>query len=366
MKHTFILFAAALLIASCKKDEAILSESYLDLPAQPANYNMGISNDIPELGRVLFYDKSLSLNSSVSCGSCHKQVFGFADNVAFSRGFDNQLTLRNSMPIQNIGSSFFGPNGDIKGGNGFFPEFQQELFWDGRENNLNQMVLKPIINHVEMGITDLNALAEKLKAIPYYTPLFKKAYSSEEITPLKISDAISSFVRSITTNNTKLDKARSGAVTLSTLELKGKSLFFEKYDCNSCHQVEIPNGYALFGGGFANIGLNDDYADNGLSKTTGFSGDAGKFKIPSLRNVALTAPYMHDGRFATLDEVMEHYSEEIATHPNLDFRLRDAKGQARIMNITESEKQAIIAFLNTLTDFEAITDPKFSNPFKSR
>ncbi len=122
----------------------------------------------------------------------------------------------------------------------------------------------------------------------------------------------------------------------------------------------------MFGGGFANIGLNDDYADDGLSKTTGFSGDAGKFKIPSLRNVALTAPYMHDGRFATLDEVMEHYSEEIATHPNLDFRLRDAKGQARIMNITESEKQAIIAFLNTLTDFEAITDPKFSNPFKSR
>jgi cytochrome c peroxidase len=366
MKTPYLLALALLVVVSCKKEEAILKESYLDLPAEPATYVEGINNNIPELGRVLFYDKSLSVNNSVSCGSCHKQVFGFADNVAFSRGFDNQLTLRNSMPIQNIGSGFFGITPFIKVDDFTSPGFSQSLFWDGRESNLDQMVLKPIINHVEMGITDLNELAEKLKTMPYYEPLFKKAYDSEEITPQKISTAISWFVRSISTNQTKLDQSRQGLVQLSALELNGQSLFFTKYDCNSCHQVTIPNGYLSLGGGFANIGLDDVYADDGLAKTTGRSTDIGKFKIPSLRNVSLTAPYMHDGRFATLEEVMDHYSEGMATHQNLDGRLRNGDGQARIMNISESEKQAIIAFLHTLTDFQAVTNPKFANPFKSR
>lgn len=363
MKLVYIL-AVALLIASCKKDDAVLSSTYLDLPKEPATYVQGINNNIPELGRVLFYDRSMSVNNSVSCSSCHKQVFGFADNVAFSRGFDNELTLRNSMPIQNLGNTFgiigFTGVGDDR----FAPGFGQRLFWDGREQDLNKMVLRPILNHIEMGISDTEELAKKLKTIPYYAPLFKKAYDSEEITSEKIADALSWFVRSITTNNTKLDKVRMGHARLSALELNGQALFFEKYDCNSCHQVETPNGYALFGGEFANIGLNDEYADNGLSKTSSQSTDAGKFKIPSLRNVSLTAPYMHDGRFATLDEVMEHYSDKISSHLNLDPRLRDENGQARKMNISESEKKAIIAFIHTLTDFDAVTDPKFANPFK--
>jgi cytochrome c peroxidase len=358
---TFLIVACALF--SCKKDETTLKVSYLDLPAEPANYFVGTNDNVPELGRVLFYDKQLSVNNSVSCGSCHKQASGFADNVALSRGFDNQLTVRNSMPIQNLGFSNF-VGGGIKEGDRFFPS--TKLFWDGRETNLNNMVLRPIINHIEMGIADTEALAAKLSKVDYYKPLFKKAFGSEEVNPQKISTAITFFVQSINSTNSKFDKSKNSAAQLSALELTGKNLFFTIYDCNTCHQVETPNGYEVFGGGFANIGLDDTYADDGLSKVTGKQTDAGKFKIPSLRNVAFTAPYMHDGRFSTLDEVMEHYSSEIASHPNLDSRLRDANGLADQKNISESDKKAIIAFLNTLSDVHVLTDPKFASPFKIR
>ncbi len=357
MKTILAFFLTAFVLFSCKKDETALKESYLDLPAVPANYLMGISDNVPELGRVLFYDRQLSLNNSVSCGSCHKQAYGFADNVALSRGFDNQLTTRNSMPIQNLNFQ----SGVVIDG----IASSSKLFWDGRETNLNNMVLRPIINHVEMGIPDTEALAAKLSTIPYYKPLFKNAFGSEEVTPQKISTALTFFVGSINSTHSKFDKSNGGNGTqLSALEATGKNLFVSTYNCNTCHQVQIPNGYEIFGGGFANIGLNDVYADDGLSKTTGRQTDAGKFKIPSLRNVAFTAPYMHDGRFSTLDGVMEHYSEGIADHPNLDFRLRNTDGQADQKNISEFDKKAIIAFLNTLNDVEVITDPKFASPFK--
>jgi cytochrome c peroxidase len=360
MKTILALLFSVVFLFSCKKeDDTALKASYLDLPPQPANYFVNVDNNLPELGRVLFYDKQLSVNNSVSCSSCHKQVHGFADNVALSRGFDNQLTIRNSMPIQNLGFQ----SGSIVNGDFISTSL---LFWDGRERNLGNMVLRPIINHVEMGIADTETLAKKLSAIPYYTPLFKKAFGSEEVTPQKISTSLTFFVQSINSTHSKFDKAKNGGVQLSALEATGKNLFFKIYDCNSCHQVETPNGYEVFGGGFANIGLNSEYADDGLSKVTGRPTDAGKFKIPSLRNVAFTAPYMHDGRFSTLDEVMEHYSSQIANHPNLDFRLRNANGQADQKNISEFDKKAIIAFLNTLTDHEVITDPKFSSPFKVR
>jgi cytochrome c peroxidase len=365
MKAILTFLITACVLFSCKKDEAALRVSYLDLPTEPANYLVGVNNNVPELGRVLFYDKQMSVNNSVSCGSCHKQAYGFADNVPLSRGFDNQLTARNSMPIQNLGFSNF-VGGGIAEGDRFFSS--SKLFWDGRESNLSNMVLRPIINHVEMGITDTEALANKLSTVAYYKPLFKKAFGSEGVTPQKISTALTFFVQSINSTHSKFDQSKngSGAAQLSALEATGKNLFFKIYDCNSCHQVETPNGYEFLGGGFANIGLNDVYADDGLAKTTGKSTDVGKFKIPSLRNVAFTAPYMHDGRFSTLDEVMEHYSSEIANHPNLDFRLRDKSGQADQKNISEFDKKAIIAFLNTLTDTQVITDPKFASPFKIR
>lgn len=345
MKKILLLLIPALLtMVSCETDEVELKSTVLDLPNDPYFYNVG-GSDLPTLGRVLFYDRQLSLNNSVSCASCHKQAFAFADNVAKSVGFENQLTDRNSMPIQNL-----------------FGFDSVKLFWDGRESHLQTMVMQPIINHVEMGIPDLKYLTDKLSKLDYYKPLFEKAYFSSQITEEKVATALMMFVTNIQSNNTRLDQSMFGGSPLTPLEQQGMDLFITKYDCNSCHQVQNPTGY-IQAGTFANIGLDATYRDNGRAVVTGNLEDAGRFKIPSLRNVALTAPYMHDGRFETLSEVMDHYSEGVQLHPALDFRLR-AAGETGGLKISPQEKTAIIAFLNTLTDLEMVTDKRFSDPFK--
>jgi cytochrome c peroxidase len=366
---------------SCQPELPEAREVYLDLGALQADYGVGVNNEVPALGRVLFYDRQMSINNSISCASCHKQALAFADNVAFSRGFENRLTARNSMPIQNLIGNGFSDSLDVAIGNkpgGVFFSVQP-LFWDGRDANLESMVMRPVVNHVEMGITSLEQLEDKIRAVPYYKELFLNAYGSDEITATKIAKALGFFLQSIRSNRTKLDRSNLfidvvdgffGHVrkdSLSAFELLGQRLFVEKYDCNSCHQVQDPHGYLHSQvGTFSNIGLDAVYADNGLGEVTGRETDNGKFKIPSLRNVALTAPYMHDGRFETLSDVIDHYSNGLANHPNLDHKLRDANGDPMKMNISANEKHAIIAFLNTLTDHQMISDPKFSDPFKSK
>ncbi len=347
-KHLYSLLVVSLTFQACSDDSTSLSKTTLKLPDAPYQYLTGTS--VPTLGRVLFYDRQLSLNNSVSCSSCHVQTLAFADNQKVSRGFEDRLTSRNSMPIQNLNTGFEG--------------FPIALFWDGRETDLQTMVTKPIVNHVEMGIPELETLADKLSTVPYYEDLFVQAYNSPDITPDKIAHALSSFVMSIESRNTKFDRSLQGTESLSALENVGKQLFNETYNCNSCHQIQDPHGY-IQAGTFANIGLDEVYSDNGVEQVTGSAADNGKFKIPSLRNVALTAPYMHDGRFETLDEVLEHYSVGIEDNPNLDQRLRSQDGGPMVFNIPDTDKQAIIAFLHTLTDQEMISDVRFSNPFKS-
>ena len=365
-------------VYSCQPELPEAAEVYLDNTALEADYRVGENNDLPALGRVLFYDTQMSINNSISCASCHKQSLAFADNVAFSRGFENRLTSRNSMPIQNlIGNGISIPDssaGNITiGDGGFFGS--QVLFWDGRESDLDSMVMHPVVNHVEMGIMSLEQLVDKIRTVPYYNELFLKAYGNDEITAGKIAHALSVFLQSIRADHTKLDESVPSmdsngfqidtGVRLSGFELLGQQRFIEKYNCNSCHQVQNPHGY-LQAGTFSNIGLDVVYADKGLGQVTGLETDNGKFKIPSLRNVALTAPYMHDGRFETLSDVIDHYSHGLANNPNLDHKLRGADGNPLQLNISADEKRAIIAFLNTLTDREMISDPKFSDPFKSK
>jgi cytochrome c peroxidase len=344
------IVCVCLLGYACQDDHEV-STTTLSLPDVPYSYNTTVGDNIPTLGRVLFYDKQLSINNAVSCSSCHKQALAFADNVAFSQGFDNLPTKRNSMPIQNLGAigSFGAPS---------------VLFWDGRESNLESMVLRPIVNHVEMGINDMDKLAYKLSTLPYYKKLFMDAYGSESIDRSKIANALSVFLSTINSVNTKFDKSKSGSETLSALEDRGHVLFSRTYNCNGCHFVDDPHGY-IFAGTFANIGLDVTYADDGLKNVTGNDTDAGKFRIPSLRNVAFTAPYMHDGRFKTLEEVIDHYSSNINDNPNLDPRLR-RNGVPMEMQIPAEDKAAIIAFLQTLSDPSMLTDPKFSNPFSAR
>ncbi|MBL7873121.1 MAG: c-type cytochrome [Cyclobacteriaceae bacterium] len=383
-----LLFAACDPFESAKQREIIL-----DLPEIPFSYNVsGTSDHLPTLGRVLFYDPRLSINNSVSCASCHKQTLAFSDDAAFSRGFENRITSRNSMPIQNIISNLFAGiaidhnllidsmatdsvkidvNDPTVGAYlpGVFvsPDFfvqPTKLFWDGRENDLAIMVTRPIMNHIEMGISDLDILAMKLSSIKEYNTLFINAFGNGEITKEKISTGLSAFLLSIRSNQSKFDKSlnlainnsfniNDGSSQLSAIEELGRQLFFDKFNCNSCHESN----------GFADIGLDANPKDLGMSSITGNTTQAGMFKIPSLRNVQLTGPYMHDGRFKTLEEVLQHYSHGISNSKNLDDRLR-VNGKAKQMNMTDAEVKAIVSFLNTLTDYEMITDPKLSNPFK--
>jgi cytochrome c peroxidase len=214
-----------------------------------------------------------------------------------------------------------------------------------------------------MGIEDLSSIPAKLAALPYYSELFEDAYGSDEITLPKVSNAVALFVQTISATKTRFDQAADRQVTLTALEQQGNMLFNQKYNCGSCHNENV-NGY--FSGEFMDIGLDKSYVDPGLGGITQRSTDKGKFKVPNLRNVALTAPYMHDGRFNTLEDVLDHYSHGINATANLDERLKEKTGKPMQMNIPLQEKQAIVAFLNTLTDYSMITDPYLADPFKTK
>jgi len=400
MKATWTIAAAVMVfVLACEPFENGSREMVLELPAEPFSYSVsGVSDDVPTLGRVLFYDTRLSLNNSISCASCHKQTLAFSDNAKLSRGFENRVTPRNSMAIQNIISDAFSafvlPGTDTTSNDtttidpgviGYMPGVPvspdfvatpTSLFWDGRESNLKLMVTRPIMNHIEMGIHDMDALAQKLNAIPEYKPLFQSAFGEQTVTAERISQGLSAFLLSIRSNQSKFDRAmmfRNNATTfdirpsnsltnnvpmvnLSAQEELGRQLFFNKFNCNTCHDAN----------GFADIGLDASPKDMGLMETTQAEQHRGQFKIPSLRNVELTGPYMHDGRFKTLEEVIEHYSRGINNSPNLDHRLKGVDGRPLQMNMTVGEVKAIAAFLTTLTDYQMISDQRFSNPFKTK
>lgn len=351
----------ALAAISCSKDfESSGNSTRLDLSGN-YQYTAG-TNELATLGRVLFYDKGLSLNAAVSCASCHKQHLAFADDVAGSRGFQNIRTDRNTPPIQNLfsGGGFFGPTPITPFPRPGFGE--QSLFWDGRETILQDMVVQPILNHVEMGMRNSNEVVSRVKDINYYPQLFEDAYGDDEVSFERISEALMVFVQNITTFGSTFEKGIQATEQVQ----RGLDLFFNTYDCASCHQPFSGNGYNIdtIGQEFVNIGLDVVYADKGRSGVTGNPEDDGKFKIPNLRNIALTAPYMHDGRFQTLEEVMNHYSTGIEASSNLDTRLRDNNGSPMVLNITEQDKRDLIAFLESMTDRSMTTDPKLSNPFK--
>lgn len=299
-----------------------------------------IDNEVATLGRVLFYDTKLSLNNTVSCGTCHNQQKGFADGKQASEGLWLKTTPRNSMSLCN-------------------PINQSAFFWDLRENNLNTQVLKPIQNHIEMGMEKIDNLPAKLEKTSYYKSLFNKAYGSESITNDKISEALSSFIKSLVTYQSKYDQVKQHEANFTSLEAQGYKLFNEKYQCQSCHTE--PDFSPNWGSSPANIGLDKVSVDKGFQNTE-------QFKIPSLRNISVTGPYMHDGRFNTLEEVIEHYSSGVQFNSNLAWNFQDidstgTASKAKKLNITTTDKKALIAFLNTLTDYKMMSDPKYSNPF---
>jgi cytochrome c peroxidase len=264
------------------------------------------------------------------------------------------------------------------------------FFWDLREFDLQEMVLKPVSNHIEMGFTDINLICKKLEQYPHYKKLFDNAYSNG-ITTITIANSLQLFLKSIKSKNSKYDLNIKPNQTnflndfpnYTYEENYGKQLFM-KDGCMNCHSPF--SNFQRSWNNWANIGLDLNYTDKGLDIFTFdkrnrgifngeiFNGEIdqeGNFKIPSLRNIALTAPYMHDGRFATLYEVLDHYSDNIKNHKNLSWELTETSTENGVFsthpkkfNYTKQDKQAIIAFLKTLTDYSMISDPKFSNPFQ--
>lgn len=304
------------------------------------------------LGRVLFYDKRLSTNQTISCSSCHVQANGFSDPRQFSAGFNGGLTGRNSMGLSN--ARWYQ---------------RKKFFWDERAATLEEQTLMPIQDSVEMGMT-LQALTNRLAAEPFYTNLFTQVFGTPEVTSERISKALAQFVRSIVSTQSKYDAGvASNFANFTAQENLGRQIFFGQagfshVTCAACHGSDnfVP------GAAINNNGLEDPYVDKGLGARTGLSQDEGLFKVPSLRNIELTAPYMHDGRFATLEQVVEFYDSGVVAHPNLSPPLRvppggPAAGTPLRLNLTPTQKAALVAFMKTLTDPNLATDPKFSDPF---
>lgn len=326
-----------------------------------------ISDHGATLGRVLFYDKTLSANGTVSCASCHRQPLAFTDGSRFSVGFDGRKVRRNSMSLVNVRYYRRG-----------------QMFWDERAESLEAQVLMPIENEVEMGHR-LPALIEQLQKDPLYPPLFENAFGSETVTQSRVARALAQFVRSIASFHSKFDEGRAqvGNVldafpNFTAEENYGKLQFFGRAKCASCHledeqvarqrpefdEVEVKTQDAFFyvmRPVVNGVDSEDTDIDEGVAEQTGRAADVGRFKVPSLRNIELTGPYMHDGRFHTLDQVIEHYNWSVKPHPNLDPRLADFAAHG--LALPEREKVALTKFLLTLTDRRLLSDPKFADPF---
>lgn len=330
-----------------------------NMPADNVSTYQGV-----ELGRHLFYDKRLSVNDRISCASCHQQEFGFSDPNQFSKGHDGSLGSRNSMSLVNL-------------------RWHRTFFWDGRAKTLEEQVLMPIEDPIEMGM-DLNDLEKKLSQIELYKGLFENAFGSSTITKDRISKALAQFVRTIVSDSARYDehyqipRALEARLRqkLNDQEMWGYDLFNNHPNVNPVNNrvgqrsrgafcVDCHSGDLLTNNAFGNNGLDSVVVDKGYGAISGKEKHMGLFKTPTLRNIELTAPYMHDGRFATLEEVLDHYDQHVLNHPNLTNEFIHI-GNTRVgaLDLTQAEKDALIAYLKTFTDEHLITDPKFSNPFE--
>jgi len=404
MKKTIYLLGLVFLAVSCSQDTDVLiqelpntAKEFLDTEAAffgiptednyhrkiPSYLNvMGMNiaqadNQKAGLGRVLFYDKNLSKDRSISCASCHKQSKAFSDNVAFSIGIEGNLTSRNSLPLANV-ASFSAHYSNISGK-------MPLLFWDERAPDVFVQSRQTFANPLEMGM-EMTDVVARVSAQDYYPYLWKQVYGDFEPTEEQVLECIQAFVGAIGSHNTLLDialektqgdltqtgtnqtviisQAYYGPLDTTTIILpilgeagdRGRVIFVN--NCSKCHSPIRP-----FQEVFAACnGLEMEYADKGIADITGNSVDVGVFKSPSLRNIALTAPYMHDGRFKTLKEVVDFYSDQVKPHPNLHPEMQH-NGDLNL-HLSVQQKQDLIAFLHTLTDNDITTDRRFSNPFR--
>jgi cytochrome c peroxidase len=318
------------------------------------------------LGRRLFYEKRLSTNNTVSCGTCHVQRLAFTDGRRFSIGFDGTPTKRNAMSLANS-------------------LWVRNFFWDGRAVGLEAQAVTPLTDPHEMG-QPLDSSVVKLRAPGSYAGAFSAAFGSAVITPQRIVRAIAQFERTLISADAPYDRFLRGEYRFTPLEKEGYELFFGGGEPLAPHKTPAPDvapapgsslpprpsrslGCANCHGGprtltetYHNNGLDSVFADPGREAVTGMAYDRGRFRVVTLRNIALTGPYMHDGRFTTLSQVLDHYSEHLVGSPTLSPTLRDSAGRPEPLHLSDQEKKALLAFLDTLTDSTFITDARFSDP----
>lgn len=342
-----LVFAGIISIVSCRRDPEILEDVY-----NPTPYELVLPEGLPEmiipednpltvegveLGRKLFYEKKLSGDNTMSCASCHNQANGFTDNgFALSTGIDGIEGTRNSMALINLGYAF-------------------NYFWDGRAATLEEQALGPVPNPIEMHQTWPEAM-DKLQADPDYPKLFFHAFGTYQIDSLLAAKAIAQFERTLVSGNSPLDKflrqeidlpGGNGGLAIYSTELG---------DCFHCHPAD---GGLFTDNLYHNNGLDETFLDSGLAAVTKDPNDMGKFKTPTLRNIANTAPYMHDGRFATLEEVVEHYNQGGHASPTIDPLMKHV---GTGLNLSADDKKKLVDLLKALSDDDFLNNPAFSDP----
>lgn len=358
-----------LLLISCKKDEeekdmkedglcevvsGVGTPAELEYPPQFPDPIIPADNPLTEegieLGRYLFWEKKLSRNNAISCGSCHFPSASFGDNVAKSVGLYGDLTRRNTMPLVNMA-------------------WNTSFFWDGRALTLEEQLLEPVPNPIEMDLTWPEAV-ERIKNDSLYQEMFIDAFGTPCVDSIRITYALAQFIRTMVSADSKFDRAfYQGTDFLSVQEQQGLILFQAEGgdpeifpggqnggDCFHCHGGSL----TLFTDQqFHNNGLDSVFSDYGRSEITNNPLNDGQFKTPTLRNIALTAPYMHDGRFETLHEVIEHYNMGGHPSPTLSPLM---KFQGEGLGLSEQDVDALVAFLETLTDESFVENPDFQDP----
>lgn len=354
--NLILLAFGTVLLFQCSKEE---EQAQYD----PTPYVFNTNGDLPDpqlptdnlltkekvnLGRMLFYEKRLSKDLTQSCADCHIQTDGFSDIRPFSLGVELKEGRRNAMAIFNMA---FHNNG---------------FFWDGRAPLLRDQSLRPIQDPLEMNETLPNAIS-KLKNEKMYRDQFIRAFGSDSIDALKMSLAMEQFMMIIVSHNSKYDKYLKGEVQLNPDEERGMSLFFSESDpvnnlkggeCFHCH-----NGFNFTNNDYMNNGLDEEnsFRDLGRFEVTNNNKDKANFKVPSLRNIEVTGPYMHDSRFKTLEEVIEHYNSGVKkSSTTSDLLQQNFNG----LNLTSQDISDLVAFLKTLTDPVYLNNPEYKNPFK--
>lgn len=365
-KNSYLLFFSLVIIIitfSCQKEKTpdIDNQDLSEIPFSPQEYKLETSSNYPEmnipsdntltvegisLGRSLFYDPIMSIDSTISCSSCHIHERGFKDNSALSTGIDGRVGRRSSMSLLNVGYN------------------RSNLFWDGRQPDLESQITAPVEDPNELG-HNWPALLDKLQNHHEYPVKFRKAFGiikSTDINEALVSKAIAQFERTlVSSGNSRYDRILRGEASFTDDELQGYLMFFDVVpdlpdaECGHCHTEPFFTTFEFKNNGIEAVENLTDFIDKGRGEVTGEVLDNGKFKIPTLINVFETAPYMHDGRFSTMEEVMEHYNSGGHRQLNTDPLIRP-------LGLSNREVEQVLAFIKTLTDSSFLKNPDYSKP----